>query len=178
MVIRRRLNITGRATVFITTTVVEHIPLFHDSHCAEAVLRQFEETVTHFDATVIACVLMSSHLHALIGFNRVENMSRMLQSFKSLSSRVLKELIPPHQSKRFSSGGKFGIWKPRYDDVVIWSEKQFRVKTEYIHNNPVKSGLVSNSVEYPYSSAGDWLLGKPGLVRIDKNWTWVGEDSV
>jgi hypothetical protein len=59
----------------------------------------------------------------------------------------------------FDHNGRFVFWKQRFDDLVIWLEKQFRIKVDYIHNNPVKAGLVERAVDYPYSSARDWLTG-------------------
>ena len=63
-----------------------------------------------------------------------------MRNIKSLSWR----LIFPEQA---------GIWASRFDDVAIFSESQFRVKLDYIHNNPVKAGLAKTPEGYPYSSA-------------------------
>lgn len=62
-----------------------------------------------------------------------------------------------------------------FDDLVISSEKQFRIKLEYIHNNPVKAGLVTTAVDYPYSSAGNRVGEGKGLVEIDKDFGWLKE---
>jgi hypothetical protein len=40
-----------------------------------------------------------------------------------------------------------------FDDLVMSSKKQFRIKLEYIHNNPAKAGLITAAVGYPYSSS-------------------------
>ncbi len=48
---------------------------------------------------------------------------------------------------------------PLFDDVAIYTEKQYQTKLSYIHNNPVKSGLVSRAEHYEYSSAKCWLTG-------------------
>jgi len=65
------------------------------------------------------------------------------------------------------------LWKPRFDDIVIKSEKQFRIKLDYIHNNPVKSGFVISPTDWRFSSAGDWLDMQPGLIPIDKEYGWL-----
>jgi len=38
-------------------------------------------------------------------------------------------------------------------------------KQDYIHNNPVKAGIVDEQHDYLYSSARDYL-GEDGLVEI------------
>jgi putative transposase len=41
----------------------------------------------------------------------------------------------------------------------------FASKLNYIHNNPVKEGLVENAIDYMYSSARDYA-GKKGLIDL------------
>ena len=40
-------------------------------------------------------------------------------------------------------------------------------KLSYIHNDPVKAGIVDNPEEYRYSSARDYC-GQKGLLNIEK----------
>ena len=42
------------------------------------------------------------------------------------------------------------------------NNKQFQIKQNYIHQNPVKSGFVINDYDYLYSSANE-----QGLLKID-----------
>ncbi|MEW6050788.1 MAG: hypothetical protein AB1644_06970 [Candidatus Zixiibacteriota bacterium] len=46
----------------------------------------------------------------------------------------------------------------RFDDVAIYTDHQFRTKLNYVHNNPVKAGLVTSPELYPFSSARAWYL--------------------
>ena len=40
-------------------------------------------------------------------------------------------------------------------------------KLEYIHNNPVKAGMINKAEEYVYSSAADYVSGKQvGKVKV------------
>ena len=39
---------------------------------------------------------------------------------------------------------------------------------EYVHDNPVRRGLVSRAVDWPLSSALAWAGYKDALVRIDR----------
>ena len=52
---------------------------------------------------------------------------------------------------------------------MIHSDELFRVKLDYIHNNPVKAGLAKRAIDWPYSSARDWLGNGGSLLEIDKN---------
>ena len=41
----------------------------------------------------------------------------------------------------------------------------FDSKLNYIHNNPVKEGIVDNAIDYVYNSARDYS-GKKGLINL------------
>jgi len=61
-----------------------------------------------------------------------------------------------------------GIWTPRFDDIAIYTGEQFRVKLNYIHNNPVKAGLAVSPEDYRFSSAGAWLASRgDDLVTLE-----------
>jgi hypothetical protein len=45
-----------------------------------------------------------------------------------------------------------------------------RTKLEYIHNNPVKVGLVTNPEDYKYSSARNYVLDDHSVIEVDTDW--------
>ncbi|MDZ7845983.1 MAG: hypothetical protein U5L96_04035 [Owenweeksia sp.] len=52
----------------------------------------------------------------------------------------------------------------------MWSNKVISEKIRYLHNNPVKEGLVARPHEYLYSSARDYAGEKgylPGVIVVD-----------
>ncbi|PKK82440.1 MAG: hypothetical protein CVT49_13725 [candidate division Zixibacteria bacterium HGW-Zixibacteria-1] len=173
MVVRKRLELHGPALVFVTTTIQEWTPIFQEEKLASLIVSQLKETIEHYRVSLVGYVLMPSHLHMLLGFKEIGKLSRFMQSFKILSSKLLKDSIPKSISGKFFNKNNFRLWKPRFDDLIITSEEQFRIKLNYIHFNPVKTGLVDNPTDWKYSSAGDWILEKPGLMPIDKDFTWI-----
>jgi len=65
-------------------------------------------------------------------------------------------------------GQKFKIWEDRFDDLYLTRKETFWTKFNYIHNNPVKAGLVEKPEDYPYSSARNYYLEtKEGLLEVD-----------
>ena len=173
MVVRRRLALSGPAMVFVTTTVVDWTPVFSGHALARQILEQLRESATSDNVSICAYVLMPSHLHALLGFSQIEILSRFMQSLKRDSARRIRNLLSPQLRSVLIHADRYNLWKPRFDDLVVWSERQFKIKLEYIHNNPVKAGLVGDATEYPYSSARYWLLDQPGAIPIDKEWKWT-----
>jgi putative transposase len=168
MPVRKRPEIEGRALVSVTTSVTNWLPVFKNKTAAHAALEQLGETARYFNVSTVGYVLMPSHLHTLLGFSEIERLSRFMQSFKSLSSRRIEKLDLGSIFENLRVRDRFRLWRPRFDDLVIHSDEQFRVKLDYIHNNPVKAGLVRKAIDWPFSSARDWLGNGGSLLEIDK----------
>ena len=56
--------------------------------------------------------------------------------------------------------------------LSIFSEAMFMQKVSYIHNNPVRAGLVERAIDYRWSSARIWhgceAEDEPLRVDIDR----------
>jgi putative transposase len=65
---------------------------------------------------------------------------------------------------------KFRVWQPRFDEVVLYTRKVLEIKLEYIHQNPVKAGIVNYPTKYIHSSAGYYEdVSKPPLDILNYN---------
>jgi putative transposase len=173
MTSNKRLKISGPALVFITTTVTNWIPVFQNENNAMAIIEQLKETSEFHKASIMGYVVMPSHVHALVGLREYADLSKLMKAFKGITSRKLKSGVLREYGEKLMADGKFHLWKRRFDDVVIYSEEQLKIKLDYIHNNPVKDGLVENPIDWAYSSARDWLIEITGFIKIDKNYSWL-----
>ncbi|MBN1211454.1 MAG: transposase [candidate division Zixibacteria bacterium] len=169
MVVRKRLKIKGPAIAFVTTTVVDWLPVLTKEEVAKIIISDLKKCMDTNNVFLVSYVIMPSHFHGLFGFRAIENLSKFMHCFKGISSKRIKALNLVELKP-----GNFRLWKPRFDDLIISSPNQLKIKMEYIHNNPVKSGLVKRATDWIYSSAGDWLSNKEGLIKIDKDFTWHG----
>jgi len=154
--------------VFVTTTVYKWQPVLTQRNIVDIITNELRNIRGIYHVSVISYVVMPSHIHALLGFRNIANLSRCIQGFKSVTSRQIKPIELPE----LADNG-FRLWRPRFDDLIIHSKPQLRIKMEYIHNNPVKAGLVDKAEDWPYSSAVDWLTTRSGLVEIDKDYHWL-----
>lgn len=57
----------------------------------------------------------------------------------------------PNYAATCGEGDKF--WQPKYYSFSIYEVSKLREKLDYIHVNPVRSGLVEKPVDWPWSSA-------------------------
>jgi len=172
MVVRKRLNLGGPGLFFVTTSVTNWLPIFHDDSLARLTVEQLAETSRFFQMSVVGYVVMPSHFHGLLGLKDVRQLASYVQAFKSLSSRRVKQSCGRDCQKTLSCSGRFALWQRGFDDLLIHSQDQLRIRLEYIHNNPVKGELANNAVDYRYSSARDWLMESRGSVEIDRDFSW------
>ena len=100
---------------------------------------------------LLAFAIMPNHLHILFVPKPGVTISQVLHYIKKGSSRVVSR----------EEEGNQKMWTRRFHDRGIRTEEQLRRTIEYIHNNPVKAGLIERAEEYLYSSANpkwktDW----------------------
>lgn len=119
------------------------------------------EVIARHDARLFGYVIMTNHVHLLVGVKGGgPDLSNLMRDIKSLSWR---RLFPSRE----------GVWTARFDDVAIFTEEQFRIKLTYMHNNPVRAGLVPRPEDYEFSSATSWLYGTgddPVWTSLDLEW--------
>lgn len=61
------------------------------------------------------------------------------------------------------------FWQQNNHPIEIWSLKVFEQKLNYIHNNPVKAGFVTNPIDWKYSSAKNYANDDHTVFEIDLN---------
>ena len=71
------------------------------------------------------------------------------------------------QSAESYKDQKRKLWEKRFDDEVIRNQKMFFNKLHYIHNNPVRAGLVNLPEEYKYSSARNYVNDDHSILFVD-----------
>jgi hypothetical protein len=61
------------------------------------------------------------------------------------------------------------FWQQNNKPIEIWSLKVFEQKLNYIHNNPLETGFVTNPVDWKYSSARNYGADDQTVLEIDIN---------
>jgi putative transposase len=77
------------------------------------------------------------------------SLKRMIQRLPSQSARQVNQMDHTPGQR---------VWF-QYWDTYLTYEKSFYVRLNYVHNNPVKHGLVPVAAQYPYCSAS-WFKTK------------------
>ena len=62
----------------------------------------------------------------------------------------------------------YQFWQQENHPIELISNKFIDQKLAYIHENPVKAGLVDEPWEYRFSSARDYINNQKGLLEVDR----------
>ncbi|MCK4632172.1 MAG: hypothetical protein KAT79_02815 [candidate division Zixibacteria bacterium] len=156
-----RLQNQGSGSCFFVTTTFREWRRFGDVPEFYARLASsFAFCLEKYEAVCIAYAFMPSHIHAIL-ILKGDCLAPLTRDFKKfVAQKVAVDLRL----------GTTSIWMPRYDRVAIYSEEVLRTKLQYVHNNPVKAGLVSQPEDWMWSSAADYMCDRPGPVPIWKDW--------
>ncbi len=138
----KSLNLAGYP-VYITTNTLNRAPLFADSGNADIVIRALYYCRKAGWIHLLAFVVMPDHLHFIAVLLGEKTLSQLLHSIKSYSSKQINE--------RLRKEG--GNWQAGKWEFTIGSREVLLQKVAYIHNNPVRRGLLERPEDYPFSSA-------------------------
>ena len=115
----------------LSQSLLVNAPIFLTFDQARLVLEQFKETAAMRNWTIIACAIMSNHVHILLGVSGDPDPNKLLHDLKAYSTRKLNEHFPK------SASGTW--WTSNGSTRRIDSENSWLRCVEYIQNqkNPL-----------------------------------------
>jgi putative transposase len=163
---RKVLDLRGHAH-FITFSCYKRRRLLDDDRAKGIVAHFLADGLRKIDGACMGFMIMPDHVHALLFFNQSGMLSRFIQQWKRMLSIRLKEFLKNHlPSYAATIDPRDPIWQARYYDFNVFTGQKAREKPEYMHNNPVRKGLVPHAEEWRYGSAMWYILKRPVGVQI------------
>jgi putative transposase len=163
---------------FITTSTYRRAPLFLSQRFCRCFVQRLEEVREEMKFLPIGWVLMPDHFHLLVKPQPAETTPLILKGLKEeTAERILETLRrnPQHPWCRkmlarlrlpptVHDESHYRLWQRRFFPFNVYSEKKRRDKLDYMHNNPVKHGLVKAPGDWPWSCRGGEVLLPAGYV--------------
>jgi putative transposase len=168
---RKVFDIDGHAH-FLTFSCYNRLSLLGRDHCKRIVLGNLETLSMRHQVGVAGYCVMPNHVHVLLRPSRDGLLSTFVQQWKSKTSTLISTFLGLDDqtsqvySRTHDASGQVHVWIPKYYSLNVFTMAMAIEKLEYMHNNPVKAGLVKNASDWPWSSAAFFLKGKPGSVRL------------
>ena len=121
----------------------------------------FNFLITKRYIKIYAYVIMPDHIHFIA---EGKDLSKHTSSFKSFTARKIidclkaenniSELTALQKAKlAHKTDRDYQLWTEGFHPKQIFSDEVMKQKINYIHYNPVKAGLVSNELDWKFSSA-------------------------
>jgi len=167
---------------FITCTVVQWVDVFTRSAYADIVIDSLNFCITQKGLLVHAWVIMPNHLHIIVSAKDGIELSNIIRDFKKFTAGMILKAIEtnPKESRKswllwlFKGAGaqnsrneNYQFWQQDNHPIELGNHERKQQRLHYLHQNPVRAGLVVEPWHYRYSSACDYMDNRKGLVEID-----------
>ncbi len=104
---------------------------------------------------VVACVVMPDHMHLLLQLGRAKTLSVLLHDLFGFTAWNINQAL----------GRRGALWQAGYFDHAIRRSEDMNTQANYIVENPVRAGFVSDWQQWPhavlYPDWGGWPLPDP-----------------
>jgi len=107
---------------------------------AWALCREFSYQDQLADSASLAFVVMPDHFHWLLQLSGNKSLQQIVNSLKGRSARKINTI----------QRGRGRVWQGGYHDRAIRRFEDIEVAANYLIENPVRAGLVSDRRDYPY----------------------------
>ena len=165
----------SKGLYFISFAVQNWIDLFTRNEYRDILVENLYYCQRNKGLEIFAYCIMTNHVHLVIRANGKQSLPDILRDFKSYSAKGLIKAIKDHpkESRREWFLDKFWnitengyrVWRGDNKPIELCSNFVIDQKIEYIHNNPVKAGIVIRAEAFVYSSARDYA-GDKGYLEI------------
>ncbi len=165
---------------FITPTITDWIDLFTKQRYCDIVIDALKYCQKEKGLMIHAWCIMSSHLHLIVSANGKEEISAIINDFKTFTSKaIIQEIKNTDESRKkwmlrlFEEAGSklkrishYKVWRDGNHPVELDTNRMLDQRLAYLHENPVKQGVVYHAEDYCNSSAIDYSGGR-GLIEVD-----------
>jgi len=167
------------ALYFITMQIVQWADIFTRQIYRDIVIDSLNYCRKEKGLEVFAYVIMSNHVHIIVR-SKKSKLSDTIRDLKRHTSKTIIEnikeqpesrrdwllMIFRYSASKHKRNNEFQVWTHENHAVELDDLKMIDQRIDYIHMNPVKSGIVLKPEEYVYSSAKNYA-GMESVMEID-----------
>ena len=166
--------------LYITAVAKDRLPVFQTDAIKTIACAAIDEARESSGVLLFAYVIMPDHLH-LLAYSHDKKPSDVLRYIKGIvAHRVIEHLkeknyagsLEKLRHQDWKRNHRYSLWQHESNTFQIFSESMFMQKANYIHQNPVRAGLVERAIDYRCSSARIWQRceteDEPMLVDLNQ----------
>jgi len=139
---------------FVTFSVWRRRRLLDHDHPKRIVLGVLNEELHQRKARCVGFVIMPDHVHGIAWFPSPGQLSGFMHGWKRKTSFHVRQWYRRAEASYFEGFGEGDrFWQPKYYSFEIYDTKKMEEKLQYMHENPVRAGLVAKATDWRWSSA-------------------------
>jgi REP element-mobilizing transposase RayT len=168
------------AMYYLTLQIVHWADIFTRQVYRDIILDSLTYCRKNKELELFAYVIMSNPFHIIVR-SKSNTLSNTIRDFKRHTSKKIIETIKEqpesrrewllmifrYAAKQHKRNNEYLVWTHENHAVELDSNTMIDQRIEYIHMNPVRSGLVTYAEDYLYSSARNFMLMN-AIMEIDK----------
>ena len=154
---------------FVTFQIVRWIDIFTRQIYRDIVIDNLRFCQQTKGLEIYAFVVMNNHVHLLLR-SRIGRLSHTIKECKSFTAKkILEAIITETESRRewilnlfeftakqHKKNEKYQVWTHENHAEIAYGNQFPESKIKYIHENPVRAGIVEKAEDYLYSSARNY----------------------
>ena len=154
------------ALFYVTFSVADWLPIFVSEAACKIVTESLNYCHRHKGLRINAYVIMPTHLHAILFHAdfQAKALEQAVTDFRKFTGRQLADFCDQHMPAWFQSvlaqhacsDRERRLWQPTRHPVQLETESFWQVKIDYLHQNPIRKGLVRSAEHWRFSSASYW----------------------
>jgi REP element-mobilizing transposase RayT len=164
---------------FVTFTVVEWLNVFTKPEYLQILWDSLQYCRNEKGLRLFGFVFMTNHVHLIISAHD-ENIKlwQIIRDFKKFTAQKIIQVMQKEENRHWildvmrtvgkenNANTQYQFWIQDDGAEEIQSDKFFIQKLNYIHDNPVRAGIVTDACGYVWSSAR--LYEKDDFSLIDR----------
>ncbi len=155
---------------FVTFQVVGWVDIFSRQVYRDIIIESLTFCQKHNGLVIYGYVIMTNHIHLIVR-SEISTLSNTIRDFKRFTSRSIMKsvdengaesrkewmrIIFAYHAKYNKCSGDKQFWTHENHAVQLDTNEMIDSRLNYIHENPVRAGWVTEAEHYLYSSARNY----------------------
>ncbi|AEA44309.1 REP-associated tyrosine transposase [Fluviicola taffensis] len=159
-----------QGSYYLTLTIVGWVDIFTRECYQKIIIETLQYYIKNKTLHVYSYCIMSNHIHLIVNVDMEFSLSDIIRDFKKYTSRKIVETIRTEPESRrewllkhfetaaiiHSKTKNHKVWQDGNHAIELYNERFTWTKVQYIHQNPVRAGLVTSAEFWKYSSASNY----------------------
>ena len=173
---------TANIPHFITFAVVNWIDALSTPVYKDILVDSLKPCQQEKGLIIIGCVIMSNHVYLIARSQEGFQLADTMRDLKKFTSKKIEEAIRQNTfesrkdwmlrllkkaGEKNSNNKNFQFWQQDNHPVELYGYETLKQKLNYLHENPVRAGIVYETWHYKYSSAIDYCTNLKGKIELE-----------